>query len=177
MRWTLHGERTIYESEWTQVVVADVELPDGSRIEHDVVRLRQQAAAALVRDSQHRLLLIWRHRFITDSWSWELPAGAIEEGESPEEAAAREALEETGWRVGGVESIGSFLPLPGRAEQTFHVCRAEPLERVGDPVDAHEVERVEWVPVSELGGLVTGGELRDGYTLAALAIASARGVL
>jgi 8-oxo-dGTP pyrophosphatase MutT (NUDIX family) len=45
---------------------------------------------------------MWRHRFTTDSWAWELPMGLVEESESPEGAAAREVLEETGWRPGPI---------------------------------------------------------------------------
>ena len=40
--------------------------------------------------------MLWRHRFITDSWGWEIPAGGVDAGETPEDAAAREVLEETG---------------------------------------------------------------------------------
>ncbi len=43
------------------------------------------------------VLLLWRHRFITDTWGWEIPAGGIDPGETPPDAAARETLEETGW--------------------------------------------------------------------------------
>lgn len=37
---------------------------------------------------ERQVLMMWRHRFITDSWAWELPMGLVEEGETPEEAAA-----------------------------------------------------------------------------------------
>ena len=43
------------------------------------------------------MLLLWRHRFITDTWGWEIPAGRVEAGEALEDAARREAIEETGW--------------------------------------------------------------------------------
>ena len=50
MRWTLHGERAIYESEWVRLTLADVELPSGPRFEHHVVRLPQGAAGVVVAD-------------------------------------------------------------------------------------------------------------------------------
>src|SRR5262245_18038432 len=88
VRWTVHGERALYESEWVELLLADVEIPGGDRFEHHVVRLPRKASGTIVHDPDRGLLLLWRHRFITDTWGWELPAGLIDEGETPEEAAA-----------------------------------------------------------------------------------------
>src|SRR5207302_72068 len=96
VRWTVHGERPIYESDWVSLSMADVELPDGRRFDHHVVRAGAPAAGVVVHDPDRGFLLIWRHRFITDRWGWEVPAGRLDEGESAEDAAARETLEETG---------------------------------------------------------------------------------
>ncbi|HZM32698.1 MAG TPA: NUDIX hydrolase, partial [Acidimicrobiales bacterium] len=98
MRWTIHGERALYDSEWLRLVLVDIEVPDGERFDHHVVRYPQPAAGTIVSDPERGVLLIWRHRFITDTWGWEIPAGRIEPDESPEEAAVRETVEETGWR-------------------------------------------------------------------------------
>ncbi|WP_435830290.1 NUDIX hydrolase [Micromonospora echinospora] len=54
------------------------------------------AGLAIVTDA---LLLIRRHRFITDTWGWEIPQGSTRDGEDPATAAVREAEEETGWRT------------------------------------------------------------------------------
>ena len=116
MRWTVHGERTIYESDWIRLVLTDVEIPDGERFEHHVVRMPQQAAGAVVFDSERGLLLIWRHRFVTDTWGWEIPAGRIDDGETPIEAAARETLEETGWRPGVLAPLVRYQPHNGLSD-------------------------------------------------------------
>lgn len=59
--------------------LTDVETPDGTRWEHHVVRLRHLAVAAVVNE-RREVLMMWRHRFITDAWAWELPMGLVEEG-------------------------------------------------------------------------------------------------
>lgn len=82
MQWKTHGERPIYENSWVSLWLTDVETPDGNRWEHHVVRLRHLAVAAVVNE-QREVLMMWRHRFITDSWAWELPMGLVEEGETP----------------------------------------------------------------------------------------------
>ena len=74
MRWTVHGERSLYESEWVSLRLVDVELPDGERFEHHVVRLPVAAASCVIEDPERGFLLLWRHRFITDTWGWEVPA-------------------------------------------------------------------------------------------------------
>ena len=96
MRWTVHCEREIYGSEWMRMVLVDIEVPGGERFDHHVVRFPNQAAGTVVHDPDRGVLLLWRHRFITDTWGWEVPAGRIDPGETPIEAAEREAFEETG---------------------------------------------------------------------------------
>ena len=100
MRWTVHGERAIYSSAWVNLHLVDVEIPDGPRFEHHVVRMPFPAVGTVVHEADRGVLLLYRHRFITDTWGWEIPAGRAEEGESLEEAARRECLEETGWEPG-----------------------------------------------------------------------------
>jgi 8-oxo-dGTP pyrophosphatase MutT (NUDIX family) len=177
VRWTVHGERSLYESEWMSLYLADVELPDGQRFEHHVLRIPSEAAATVVHDPERGLLLLWRHRFITDSWGWEIPGGRIDEGETPEQAAARETLEETGWRAGPLRPIGAYHPLAGAVEQRFHVFLAEGAEHVGDPRDTFEAERVEWVPVARVRELIRAGEVSDGYSLTGLLWALELGLL
>jgi len=163
----VHGERTLYDSDWVRLALVDVELPSGQRFEHHVVRLPRPASATVVRDPERGILLLRRHRFVVDSWAWEVPAGRIDAGESPEQAAARETVEETGWRPGPLRSLGAFHPMPGTVDQTFHVFAADGAELVGGP-DPDEVERVEWIPVDDVRTLLRDGSISDGLSLVAL---------
>lgn len=168
MRWTVHGERSLYDSGWINLHLADVELPDGERFEHHVIRMPLPAAGTVVHDDGRGVLLLWRHRFITDTWGWEVPAGRLELGEEPEQAAAREVLEETGWRPGPLRHLRSYHPTIGSSDQRFHLFHAEGAEYVTERVDVHEAERVAWVPVPEVRRLVLDGAVRDGLSLTAL---------
>lgn len=160
-----------------RLAIADVELPDGERIEHDVVRLPREAALALVHDPSRGLLMLRRHRFVTDSWGWEAPGGEIDDGETPEEAAARETLEETGWRPGPIRPLFSYFPMNGRVDQRFHVLVADGAEHVGEPADRNEAERVEWLSIERVRDLIGSGEVSDGYSLTALLYALDAGLL
>ena len=99
MRWTVHSEEPLYSDPWLDIRVADVELPDGRHLEHRVIRT-PPGAGAVVTDEHQCVLLLWRHRFITGTWGWEIPIGKAEPGEDLAAAAARETEEETGWRPG-----------------------------------------------------------------------------
>jgi 8-oxo-dGTP pyrophosphatase MutT (NUDIX family) len=120
-RWKTFGERVIYDNPWVWLGQVDVELPDGERFWHHVVRLHRAAMMVLV-DGQDRVLLLWRHRFVQDRWGWELPGGLIDEGEEPAETAVRELEEETGYRAGRVEHLITFQPMVGMVDSEHVVC-------------------------------------------------------
>jgi 8-oxo-dGTP pyrophosphatase MutT (NUDIX family) len=165
MQWTVHGERSLYESEWVNLRLVDVEVPEGPRFDHHVVRMPRPAAGTVVFDPARGVLLLWRHRFITDNWGWEIPAGRVDEGETPMQAAYRETLEESGWRPSPLRPLTSYRPAPGLVDQHFHLFLADGAEHVGEPLDASESERVEWVPVDRLRDEIREGRVVDGFTL------------
>jgi 8-oxo-dGTP pyrophosphatase MutT (NUDIX family) len=164
----VHGERPIYDSEWMQLVLVDVEIPGVVRFDHHVIRYPQAASGTVVHDPDRGVLLLWRHRFITDTWGWEIPAGRLEAGETPEQAAVRETVEETGWRPGPLTRVGSYAPSNGTSDQIFHVFTAAGATHVGDPSDIGESERIAWLPVDEVRRLIVENELTDGLTLTSL---------
>ena len=168
MRWTVHGERPVYESEWMSMALVDVEPPGHGRFEHHVVRFPAPAAGVVVTDRERGVLLLWRHRFATDTWGWEIPAGRVDPGETLEQGAAREVLEETGWRPGPLRHLLTYHPLNGSTDATFAVFAAEGAEQVGEPTDRTEAERVAWLPLPEVRRLVFGGSVTDGMSLTGL---------
>jgi 8-oxo-dGTP pyrophosphatase MutT (NUDIX family) len=173
VKWTVHGERVLYTSDWVGLSLVDVEIPGGRRFEHHVVRHPYDAAGTVIYDPDRGVLLLWRHRFITDSWGFEIPAGRIDPGEEPIEAAAREAYEETGWRPGPLEALIRFNPSNGSSDQAFHIFVARGASYVGDPPDPSEAERIAWVPVADVRDAITKGNVQDGLSLTALSYALA----
>ncbi len=168
MRWHVHGERSIYSREWMNMALVDVEIPDGARFEHHVVRMPCAAAGVVVYDPARGFLLLWRHRFITDTWGWEIPAGRIDPGETNIVAAEREVLEETGWQPGPLEPLVAFNPSNGSSDQRFHIFLARGATRVGEPSDPSESERVEWMAVDALRTAIAEGQMPDGLSLTAV---------
>jgi 8-oxo-dGDP phosphatase len=165
--WHVHGERVIYESPWVWLGQVDVEPPGGPRYWHHVARLSKAAVIALV-DDQERVLMLWRHRFVSDRWGWELPGGLVDDGEEPAAAANRELAEETGYRAGRVAPLVTFQPMPGTIDAEHHVFTGRDPHRVGEPTDPAEAARVEWVPLASIPGLIAAGDIWNAGSLVAL---------
>ncbi|QNE18340.1 NUDIX hydrolase [Kribbella qitaiheensis] len=167
MRWLVHGEEVVWSSPWLSVRRLDVEQPDGKRVGYDAVRL-SDVAAAVVTDAEQRVLLLWRHRFLTDTWAWELPMGIVEPGEAPADAAAREVEEETGWRPGPLTALSRSQPGAGIMDSTHYVFRTTSASYVGEPVERNESDRIEWVQLADVQGMIERHEIVSGITLIGL---------
>lgn len=157
-RWRVHGERQVYGSRSVEVSLADVELPDGERFEHHVVRM-PAAAIAVVLDATERVLMIWRHRFICDRWGWELPAGLVDPGEDPAKTAAREVEEETGWRPRETVQAVGFEPMVGTLDSPHVVFISRGADHVGGEIDPTEAARIDWLPLDGMLARIESGEI------------------
>jgi len=174
--WRAKDERPLYTSEWVRVAMVDVELPDGTTIEHHVVDMRSpESAVVLAYRPDEGVLMIWRHRFITGTWGWELPGGHLDAGERPAQGAARELHEETGWKAGRIEPMVSWNPVPGLVAARFHCFFTSEVEWQGPRTDQNEVADVAWVPVSQLLTMIDKGEICDGSTTNGVLYALATG--
>jgi 8-oxo-dGTP pyrophosphatase MutT (NUDIX family) len=165
--WLVRSEKPLYTDPWLDIRVADVELPDGRHLEHRLIRT-PPGAGAVVTDQHSRVLLLWRHRFITGTWGWEIPIGRAEPGEELAAAAAREVEEETGWRPGPLTPLLRVEPTPGISTSVHHLYRAHTATLIGPAEDDFESTRVEWVPLGAVPELIQAGEISSGTTLAAL---------
>ena len=174
--WHNRGERVLYESNWVRLAIADVLLPDGTQVDHHLVRMPRPAAGTVI-VADGAVLLMYRHRFITDTWGWEIPAGMIDDGETPEQAAIREACEESGWEPLSVQPLCTFNPAVGVLDQTFHIFVSVDAVHRGDPVDVNEAARVEWHQIARVRTMLAAGDINDGLSFAALSFALATGVL
>jgi 8-oxo-dGTP pyrophosphatase MutT (NUDIX family) len=167
MHWRVHSEEQLYLDEWLDIKTVDVELPGGQRLNHRLLRIPPYAGVVMA-DSRQRVLLLWRHRFITGSWGWEIPGGRVEAGEQPAVAAAREAEEETGWRPGRLRPLLYGQPANGISDAEQHVFLTDEATHVGPPSDPAEAASVEWVPLADVPRLIADRAIVSNVTMAAL---------
>jgi len=112
--------------------------------------------------------MMWRHRFVQDRWGWELPGGLIDADEEPEQTAVREMAEETGYRAGRIDHLATYEPMVGMMTSEHVVFIGHDPERIGEPTDATEADRIEWVPLSSVPELVASGQIWNSGTLIGL---------
>ncbi|MEW1545300.1 GntR family transcriptional regulator [Streptomyces tsukubensis] len=165
--WVVHGETPIYENYWVTVTSADIQTPDGERFDHHKVYLPPAAMVAML--DGNRVYMKWRHRFVPDCWNWELPGGVVDEGEDPKKTAAREILEETGYRpIGDLDHVVTFEPMIGTVSSPHHVYVARGVEYVAPPTEVNEGQRSEWIPLGEIPKLISAGLIVNSGALVAL---------
>ncbi|MFB9830952.1 NUDIX hydrolase [Actinoallomurus acaciae] len=167
LRTKVFGERTIYDNPWVRLTLVDIEPPDGNRFEYHVVRL-QRVAVALVLNEADEVLMMWRHRFVDDSWGWELPGGIVDKDEDGAAAAAREVREETGWQPAPLEHAVSFQPMVGMVDTPHEIYVGRGAELVGEPTDLEEAARIDWIPMSAVFDLISKGEVLGSGSLVGL---------
>jgi 8-oxo-dGTP pyrophosphatase MutT (NUDIX family) len=139
--------------------IAQVELPDGVHFEQYVLRMPKAAMTVVLDDARERVLMIWRHRFVPDCWTWELPGGYVDSDEDPVVTAAREVEEETGWRPRSMTLLTRFQPLVGTADFENLIFLGDGAEDTGEPADINEAARIEWIPLDSIRDRIVGGEI------------------
>lgn len=166
-RWTVYGERPVYENEWVTVGLADVSQPSGERFEHHTLTLKPAAMTVVLDDAGEHVLMAWRYRFVPDVWNWELPGGLLDPGETPAETAAREVEEETGYRCRTVEHLVTFEPQIGMARNAHHVFLSRGAEKVAGATEQNEGV-FEWVALADVPELIRKGRIANSGSLVGL---------
>lgn len=122
---------------------------------------------AVTRDDE--VVMVRQYRHGSREVTLEIPGGIVDPGEDPAEAAARELIEETGYRAAGVRPLGSLNPNPALFANRVHTFLAEGVERVADVMNGPLEETVvELVPAGQLPERVRRGEIDHALVVAAL---------
>ena len=148
------------------VHVDTVELPNGGTATREVVD-HPGGVCVLALDGEGRALLVRQFRYPYERELRELPAGKLEYGEDPREAAVRELREETGAVAGKFQSLGELYPSPGYCGEIIRMYLAQDLRFGETDLDEDEFLTLERIPFSQLVQEVMDGKIKDAKTIAA----------
>jgi ADP-ribose pyrophosphatase len=179
---TASGERRlIHRGKKFDLEMVRVAMPSGRTVEREVVRHPGAVCIVPVLEPgpvpAPRLVMIRNRRFALGVELLEFPAGTLEPGEDPVQCAARELIEETGYRAERIQPLGTFFTTPGMTDERMHAYAASGLAPVGQDLEEDEQIRVEVVDASWALAAVDRGDLMDAKSIVSLFLALRRGVL
>jgi ADP-ribose pyrophosphatase len=157
-----------YDGPVFRITTDIVDEPGGIRTRRDVIRHSGSIVILAVDDtspSEPTILLERQYRHATQSMMWELPAGRIDEGESPLTAARRELLEETGYTARHWKKIMYFYVSPGFLDETMTIYLARGLKAGKAQPEADEKIAVHFLPFSAVKKMALNGTIRDAKTI------------
>jgi ADP-ribose pyrophosphatase len=137
--------------------------PDGCEIERAVVQ-HQGSAVVMPVDERKRILLVRQYRLPALQSLWELPAGRVDPGETPLQAARRELAEETGYKARKFEKLAMFYPSPGFLAEKMTIYLATGLKAGKSTPMEDERITMRWFTAKDLDKLVGDGKILDAKT-------------
>lgn len=165
LKETTLSSKKIFDGHIIHVRLDTVRLPDGAETFREVVD-HPGGVCVLALDDQNRALLVNQFRYPYEQILWEVPAGKLEYGEDPEQAAIRELKEETGAVAGEFTSLGELYPSPGYCGEIIRMYFARRLTFGENHLDKDEFLNMERVSFDQLVERVLSGEIKDAKTIA-----------
>lgn len=160
-------KKRIYDGKIVHLAVFNIQLPDGSTAERELIEHRGAVAVVALTTNQ-QVILVRQYRVGAGRALYEIPAGLLEPDESPEACAARELREEIGYRPGSLEALGGLYTAPGYTTEYIHLFLAQDLIHAPLAQDHDEFIEVVQMPLREAIHQIEKGEIADSKTVIGL---------
>jgi len=171
--WERKNRRSIYDTAHMQVYEDSVCLPNGSTIDDYSVAKLPDGIIVIATDTDDNLIIFDEYKYAVDDTILTLPAGGMDGDETPIQAAARELIEETGYRSSDFELIGEFYVYPSKIQHTNYMVRAKNAKKITNikHEDTETIGDVQLIPISKLKKLRLAGKFNTTPLITALALA------
>ncbi len=158
------SSREVYKCGLFRVTEEEAKDPSGFDIKRSIVR-HMGSAVMMAVDERSRILLVRQFRLPAEKYLWELPAGRLDPGENPLQAARRELREETGYKAKTWKRLAVFWPSPGYVGEKMTIFLATDLTQgEAEPMDDERIE-CRWFTRKELDEMIRDGKIEDGKTM------------
>ncbi|HJV23334.1 MAG TPA: NUDIX hydrolase [Holophagaceae bacterium] len=173
--YTVHTRRAIYDNPWIRLREDIVSHRSGAdQRRYSVVGFHKTACGVVALDDRDRVVLVGQWRYPLETYSWEIPEGGGEPGESPFETLRRELAEEAGLEARIWEPLIFHHPSNSSTDEESFVMLATGLAEVTGQADDDEELHVHREPFADCLRRVLSGEISDGLTVVALLALQAR---
>lgn len=156
----------IYRGKILNLRCDDARLPDGRPCKREIVE--HAGGASVLAETEEGIALVRQFRYAYGEELYEIPAGKLNAGEDPMEAAGRELKEETGLRAEKLTLLTVLYPSPGYTNEKIYIYRAQGLSRGESKLDEGEFLDVEYLPRERVLQMIARGDIRDSKTVAAV---------
>ncbi len=176
--WKIRASKEVYDNPWITVTEHDVLNPSGKSGIYGQVDFKNVAIGIIPLDEQNNTWLVGQYRFPLNAYSWEIPEGGCPHGESWEDAAKRELLEETGISAEQLTNIAKVHTSNSVCSEVGYVFLAENLIfGVAEPEDTEEL-KVKKIALKDAVKLVMENEITDSISvIGLLKVAKIKGLL
>lgn len=168
MSYEVLESKLTHQGKLVNVTVDKLRMPNGTEAYRETVIRGKSAAAVLPVDADGRIYFVRQYRHAFGEMLLEIPAGVINEGETPEVCAVRELEEETGKKAGKLEHLCEMYPTVGFCSEKINLYFATELTEGVQKLDPDEFVEIETYTLEEAIEMICKGEIKDGKTLAAL---------
>ncbi len=154
----------VFKGRRFKVVTEDHKLPTGRIVYREYVDFPETVMMLPLLDPD-RILLVYQYRAPLRKWIYEVPAGVIEPGETPEEAARRELIEETGYKPNRLEKLFHLYLAPGYSTEKIYAFLASDLEKTEAKPEEYEVLKPLIITIDEALEMIRSNVIEDSKTV------------
>jgi ADP-ribose pyrophosphatase len=167
--WKILHSETVISTPHLRLRRDRIELPNGAIVDDYFVRETRGFAVIFAQTHDDRVLLVRQYKHGIGEDVLELPAGAIDEGETPVACAHRELAEETGYAVAALERVTTLATDPTNSDGRLHLFAGRGARRVCEPhLDPTEAIAVEFATLADLRRYVGDGTIAVSSHVAAI---------
>jgi ADP-ribose pyrophosphatase len=170
---TVLASERVYDGRILNLRVDQIRTLTGVEAIREIVENSGAVAVVAIDDQQH-VALVKQYRHAVRGQVIEVPAGKLDNDENPLEGAQRELREETGFRAGRFERLGSFYPAPAWSTEFVYLYLATDLVPGPTQLEADEAIELLHIPLAAAIDLIHSGTITDGKTMVALLLAQQR---
>ena len=156
----------IYKGKILSVRKDDILLPNGNPAIREVVE--HSGGSAIYCEKDGKILLVKQFRYPYKEELYEIPAGKLNEGETPEQTAIRELEEEGGIKAKKVEKLFDIYPTPAYTNEIIRIFKAEDFVESKIKLDEDEFLSGEWIDKDLALKMVNNGQIKDAKTIIAI---------